>query len=48
MGATVHRVLMTLALCCLINHTRGVAVCIAAERDALVAFNTSINDPHGK
>ncbi|CAL5000051.1 unnamed protein product [Urochloa decumbens] len=48
MGLVVKKVLTALALWCLIINTREIAACIAAERDALVAFNASINDPHGK
>ncbi|CAL5000802.1 unnamed protein product [Urochloa decumbens] len=43
MGLVVKKVLTALALWCLIINTREIA-----ERDALVAFNASINDPHGK
>ncbi|CAL4923146.1 unnamed protein product [Urochloa decumbens] len=48
MGLVAKKVLTALALWCLIINTREIAACIAAERDALVAFNASINDPHGK
>ncbi|KAL6900976.1 hypothetical protein ACP4OV_005652 [Aristida adscensionis] len=47
MGLGVQRVLTGLALWFLLINTRGIEACIAAERDALVAFNTSISDPHG-
>ncbi|CAO2184497.1 unnamed protein product [Urochloa humidicola] len=48
MGFVVKKVITALALWCLITNTREIAACIAAERDALVAFNASINDPHGR
>lgn len=43
-----HGLLTVFALWCLIINTREIAACITAERDALVAFNTSINDPGGR
>ncbi|CAL5013860.1 unnamed protein product [Urochloa decumbens] len=48
MGLLLEKVLTALALWCLVINTREIAACIAAERDALVAFNTSITDPHGR
>ncbi|RCV32101.1 hypothetical protein SETIT_6G230900v2 [Setaria italica] len=44
----VQKVLTALALWCLITNTREIAACITEERDALVAFNTSLNDPDGR
>ena len=44
MGVTMHKVLAAMALWSFIINTRWVA----AERDALVAFNASINDPPGR
>lgn len=40
--------LMALALLCLTINFREIAACISTERDALVAFNTSIKDPDGR
>ncbi|KAJ1269434.1 hypothetical protein BS78_07G211600 [Paspalum vaginatum] len=50
MGPQLEQVLTALALCCLVIGTRQTqtTACIAAERDALLAFNSSITDPHGR
>ncbi|WVZ91881.1 hypothetical protein U9M48_037994 [Paspalum notatum var. saurae] len=50
MGPQLEQVLTALALWCLVISTRQTptSACIAAERDALAAFNSSITDPHGR
>ncbi|PVH48306.1 hypothetical protein PAHAL_4G304600 [Panicum hallii] len=48
MGPLLEQVLTALALWSLVISTREAAACIPGERDALVAFNASINDPHGR
>lgn len=42
------KVLIALALWCLVINTREIAACFVTERDALVALNASINDPDGR
>lgn len=48
MAGMIHGLLIALALLCLTINTRGISACIVSERDALSAFNTSINDPDGR
>ncbi|KAF0901114.1 hypothetical protein E2562_037971 [Oryza meyeriana var. granulata] len=48
MGNTMNGFLLALALLSLIINFREIAACIATERDALVAFNTSVKDPDGR